>query len=126
MRFINTRIHGVLDYLTAGLMMASPAIFNFARGGPETSAPIALGITVMLYSFCTRYEFGAIKAIPMHLHLILDFFGGLFLASSPWLLGFGDLVYVPHLAIGVFEMVVPLFTQIHPSRQEREQSVAHA
>ena len=36
MRFISTRVHGILDYLMGPLLIASPWLFDFDNGGAET------------------------------------------------------------------------------------------
>lgn len=43
MRFIPTRVHGMLDYLIGILLIAAPWLFDFDRGGMETWIPVILG-----------------------------------------------------------------------------------
>lgn len=43
MRFVPTRIHGIVDWLLGALLSALPWLLGFARGGPETYVPVALG-----------------------------------------------------------------------------------
>ena len=116
MRFLPTRIHGVLDYLMGLLLIASPWIFNFDDGGPRQWIPIILGAGVILYSLMTDYELGVVKAIPMSMHLMLDAGGGLFLAASPWLFGFADEVWEPHLILGLLEIGAAMITRLDPDR----------
>ena len=115
MRFIPTRIHGYLDYGIGALMIVAPWLFNFYRGGAETTVFVALGIAALIYSLCTRYELGVVKAISMPMHLTLDFMSGVLLALSPWLLGFADYVTAPHVVFGMLEIGASLFTQKYPS-----------
>jgi hypothetical protein len=117
MRFIPTRIHGMLDYLMGALLIAAPWIFGFNRGGAETWVPVILGAGVILYSLFTDYELGAIRKLSMGTHLMMDLIGGAFLAVSPWLFGFNDFVYLPHLILGLAEMGAAVFTQREPARQ---------
>jgi hypothetical protein len=113
-RFIPTRIHGVLDYLVGLLLIAAPWLFDFADGGVKQWLPVILGAGALLYSLLTDYELGAAKLIPMRAHLALDLMSGVLLAVSPWLFGFADDVWVPHLVVGVFEIVAALTTQTVP------------
>jgi hypothetical protein len=115
MRFIPTRVHGMLDYLMGVLLIGAPWLLNFARGGAETYVPVVLGIGVILYSLLTRYELGAVRVLPMSAHLAMDFFGGLLLAVSPWLFGFADYIAWPHVTFGILEMGAALMTQRTPS-----------
>src|SRR5205085_10877814 len=79
-----------------------------------TWLPVALGVGVIAYSLFTDYEWGIRRAIPMTAHLGLDLGGGVLLAASPWLLGFADRVWVPHVVVGVVETGTALLTQTAP------------
>lgn len=115
MRFIPTRVHGVLDYLVGILIAASPWLFGFAAGGAETWVPVIVGLGALVYSLFTDYELGLVRRIPMSTHLSLDFAAGVILAISPWLFGFADLVWEPHLLFGLFEILAAATTQRVPS-----------
>lgn len=114
MRFISTRIHGVLDYAMAILLIAAPWLFDFARNGAETWVPVVLGIGVIAYSLVTNYEMGLVHKLSMPTHLGLDLAGGVILAVSPWLFGFADFVYLPHLILGLAEIGASLMTETSP------------
>jgi len=111
MKPISTKVHGAIDYIAGIMLLASPWILHFDRGGAETWVPVVLGAGALIYSLLTNYEAGAVRAIPMHVHLIFDFISGLFLAASPWIFGFSDYVYLPHLVFGVFEIAMASLTQ---------------
>ena len=64
----------------------------------------------ILMSLFTNYEGGMVRSIPMSVHLNVDIVTGLFLAASPWLIGFADEVYLPHVFLGLFEMAAGLLT----------------
>jgi len=98
------------------LVAASPWIFGFAEGGTETWIPVILGLGVVLYSLITDYELGVAKVIPMGAHLALDVAGGAILAASPWVFGFADDVWAPHLILGLLEIGAGLITQTRPAR----------
>ena len=115
MRFIPTKVHGVLDYLVGVLLIAAPWLLNFARGGAETWVPVVLGAGAIIYSLMTNYEFGLSRSISMRTHLTLDLMSGILLAASPWLFGFSDYVYVTHLVVGLFEIGASLMTQKTPA-----------
>lgn len=115
MRFIPTRAHGYMDYLMGVLLIAAPWLLDFARGGAETWIPVILGAGVILYSLFTDYELGAVKSLAMPKHLWLDGLGGLLLALSPWLFGFSDWVWAPHLILGLLEIGSALMTKTTPS-----------
>lgn len=62
----------------------------------------------------TDYELGVIKTLSMKTHLTLDMLSGIFLAASPWIFGFADDVYLPHLVFGLLEIGVVLMTKTQP------------
>lgn len=118
MRFIDTKIHGMMDYLMGILLIVSPWLFGFHDGGAAQWVPIILGLGALLYSLMTDYELGLLKVISMKAHLTIDLIAGLFLAASPWIFGFADQVYLPHLILGILEMGASLMTKQHPSTPE--------
>ena len=115
MRFIPTRVHGYLDYIVGALLIAAPWLFDFAEGGAETWIPVVLGAGAILYSLFTDYELGVSKTLSMRTHLMLDLMSGILLAASPWLFGFADNVWSPHLILGLFEIAAALMTRREPS-----------
>jgi hypothetical protein len=119
MRVIPTRIHGMMDYLIGVLLIAAPWLFGFNRGGAETWVPVILGAGVILYSLFTDYELGAVRSIPMPTHLMLDVGGGVLLAVSPWLFGFSDYVWAPHLIVGLVEIGTSMMPRRVPADGQR-------
>jgi hypothetical protein len=111
MNIIPTKVHGALDYLVGALLIAAPWIFDFNRGGAETWVPVILGAGAILYSLFTDYEYSISRSISMKTHLTLDVISGIILALSPWIFGFSEFVYLPHLIFGILEIGVGLMTQ---------------
>jgi hypothetical protein len=120
MRFISTKVHGMLDYLMGLILFVSPWLFGFATGGAAQYVPMIVGVAVIAYSLVTRYEWGVTGLISMQTHLWLDVAGGALLALSPWLFGFAEIVRVPHLLFGLLEVAAGLMTQTRPSAAPRE------
>jgi hypothetical protein len=60
----------------------------------------------------TAYELGVLRIIPMSMHLVFDGAAGALLAASPFLLGFSDQVYEPHLAFGLVAVTASLITRM--------------
>jgi hypothetical protein len=104
MKLLSTKAHGMLDYLMSLVVILSPWLFQFASGGPETTVPVVLGITAILYSLITNYEYSIATVIPFGTHLVLDVLSAILLAASPWLFGFNDIVFLPHLILGILEL----------------------
>ena len=110
MKIISTKLHSRIDYLTSLLFIAMPWILNFNEVLPATWTLIAVGSMSIIMSLFTDYEGGMVRSVPMAVHLNVDIVTGLFLAASPWILGFADQVYLPHLILGLFETAAGLMT----------------
>jgi hypothetical protein len=121
MKIISTKVHGVLDYMMGILLIASPWLFGFASNGWETWVPVVLGVSAILYSLMTNYELGLSDNLSMRTHLTLDLMSGILLAASPWIFGFAELVYLPHLILGIVEIGAAALT----ATKVGESSVMH-
>lgn len=114
---IPTRVHGILDYLTAGTLLALPRMLDWS--GPVTTLLSVMAVAVVLYSLVTRYELSVAKLLPMKGHLALDGLSGLGLIAAAFLLpSNGNGEFVGLIALGLFELAAALLTQDH--------STAHA
>ena len=114
MRFIPTRVHGVVDYVVGALLIVVPYILGFADGTAAQYVPQLLGVVAIGGSLLTDYERGVMRVIPMPVHLMVDIGSGALLALSPWLFGFSDQVFWPHLIVGLMEIGAGLTTSTVP------------
>lgn len=114
MRIIPTRIHGILDYLVSVILIVTPWLLGFNGPNTATYILVALGIVAIMYSLITNYEWGAVRVLSMPMHLMLDLVSGFLLAISPWLFGFSKYIYLPHLLLGILEILVSLMTDPIP------------
>jgi len=70
-----------------------------------------VGALTIIVSLLTEYPLGAKRLVPFRIHLLLDVAMGVLLAASPWLFGFADRIWWPHLLVGAVYIVVPLLTR---------------
>jgi hypothetical protein len=119
MRFLSTRLHGVIDYVWGAALLATPWLLGYSDVRVATWIAVIFGIGAFLYSAATDYELGAIRILPMPMHLVIDGAGGALLAASPWIFGFADRVYGPHLAFGLFSVLASLVTRTDPFELSR-------
>lgn len=105
LQFLNPMLHGILDYLAAGALIALPFILGFQA--IELWLSVAGGAGLVLYSLMTDYDFGIAKLLPYNVHLVFDVAAGVVLLIAPFALGFGlaATVYYPIMAVGVFAVV---------------------
>lgn len=113
-KIIPTKVHGVLDYASGALFVASPWLFGFADNNAARSVAVGTGLTVLGLSVFTDYEAGVVKRVPMAAHLTVDTLSGVLVAASPWLFGFAKRIAWPHLVFGMLETGAGLLTQRNP------------
>jgi hypothetical protein len=81
MKPISTSVHGILDYVSVGALLAAPRLFGWNSAVRQLLSVAALG--TLGYSLMTRYGLGLIKALPMQAHLALDAASGALLCAAP-------------------------------------------
>jgi hypothetical protein len=119
MNLISPRVHGVIDYSVAILLLLAPWLFGFYDGSiVATAVTIAFGGAAVAYSLLTDYPLGAFRVLPMSGHLAIDVGWALLLIFSPLLFGFADVVRWPHVVVGVMGLVVTALTR----REERQRT----
>ena len=77
------------------------------------------GATGLIVTFFTNHEYGVVRRIPMTAHLAVDGVAGAVLAASPWIFGFADVVWVPHVILGLTELAAAFVTETSPADQRR-------
>ena len=110
MKPIDTKTHGYIDYIMGIVLIAVPFLLHLDSESTPSIVLFVLGAGALVYSLLTNYELGLVKLIPMNIHLMLDIASGIFLAASPWLLGFSEIIYIPHLILGLLEIGAAVMT----------------
>ena len=108
MRFINDKIHGVIDYLAAIALVVAPFLLGFS--GTALILSVAAGAALFAYSLLTSYSLSARKAIPFGVHLVIDFIAGIAFVAAPLVLGFTGLVATYFYVMGGAVILVVLLT----------------
>lgn len=116
MKIIPTKIHGMLDYITAGALFILPTVLDWDDRVKTRVRVAAVG--TLLYSLVTRYEWGLtpVKVLPMAGHLACDGASGALFCAAPMLLPDQPArVKNTLVGIGLFELLVTLMTQTQPA-----------
>ena len=107
---ISTKVHGVLDYMTAAFLHTLPRAMGWSR--QVTTILDCAGAGATAYSLMTKYELGAAKMLPMKTHLALDAISGASLIGAALLLDDEDPEVRATLAgIGAWEIAAALLTR---------------
>jgi len=118
-RFIPTKVHGMIDHAVAPTLIAAPAIFGLRDGSPEGLVARVVGGVEAVYSNMTDYEMSMKNVVPMPVHLALDGLGGAALILVPQLTGArkrGVKHWLPHLGFGVLEIAMAVCTKPEPPK----------
>ena len=119
LRFIPTKVHGAVDHVVGPALVLAPTLLRFSSTSPEGLTARAVGGVEALYSNLTDYEMSMKNVVPMKVHVALDAVGGATLALVPQLTGArsrGKKHWLPHLAIGAFEIGMAALTKAEPPR----------
>ena len=121
MRFISPRIHGVLDYAVALLLIGAPLALDFAATTLVGAAvSIAAGVGLVVYSLLTDYSAGLRALIPWRVHLTLDAVAAVALLALPFVAGFGGIPRAFFVAVAVAVLAV-----VATSRVDLEDEPTH-
>jgi len=123
--FISTAFYGVLNYIVALTLIASPWLFNLV--GVSSAAlllPIYMGWLQLIMAIFTNNETGFIKQFPIRIHMVIDVLMGFILMVSPFLYGFAfdsvraagvfKGVFLPEVLLGGLLFIMGIFTKKSP------------
>lgn len=131
MKLFSSQVHGYIDYSLGLLLVLAPYLLNFNDIDVARNVAQGIGVLILGQSLFTNYELGLFKVIPLKVHLMLDVLASLFLAASPFLLGFNDYpanVWMPHLIVGIGYLLISLTTtnEVVESGKPEERAAIHA
>lgn len=116
---IPTKVHGVLDYMTAAFLHTLPRVMGWSR--PVRHLLDAAGTSATAYSLMTDYERGIVKVLPMKAHLTLDALSGGTLIGAAMIMDDEDPeVRATLAAIGAWEIAAALLTRTHPEPRRKD------
>ena len=101
MRFISSKTHTVIGLAVGVILLFAAQLFGFATDQVATNVTIAVGLFIILSELITTSRISPLKLVPMRIHIVLDYVTGIFLAASPWIFGFDEIVWIPHVLVGI-------------------------
>ena len=120
MRFVPTRVHGILDYATGASMLALPKLLGVDASRTSARAMRAWGVMATLSGLVTQHELGVWRVVPMRAHLAVDAVGGAAMAALPLLssdMRRNRRSWVPVVAAGASELFLALTTRTESRRR---------
>lgn len=112
-KVINTRLHGILDYMS-GFILILPWIIDYFAESRDTWVLASVGALTITMSLLTDYEFGLIKLIPMKVHLFVDVLCALFLILLPFVYPVYHYAFYWPVLLGIGELIIILLSSPKP------------
>ena len=101
-RIISPSVHGVLDYMSAIVLILAPSVLELNEISPYAYwLSVIAGIILILYSLMTDYEFSIGMLIPLKTHLVIDFSAGVLFILWPFIFNFTGLALAYYLVMGL-------------------------
>lgn len=116
---ISTRLHGIFDILIGIFLISLPWLLVVGIADPAGGVPFVAGAILILAALLTDFEIGRMRHVPIPVHLWIDGLLGILLIVSPWLFGFDQTAWLPHVASGVAVLVVAVLTTTVPGFDRR-------
>jgi len=87
MRFIDARVHGLLDLAFVVIFLLAPLVYGL--GGSPAAISWILAVIHLALTLLTRFPMGIRKVIPFVAHGIIELVVGVFLVTLPTIAGYG-------------------------------------
>jgi hypothetical protein len=87
MRFIDARVHGLLDLAFVVIFLLAPLVYGL--GGSPAAISWILAVIHLALTLLTRFPMGIRKVIPFVAHGIIELLVGVFLVTLPTIAGYG-------------------------------------
>ena len=111
-RIITSRVHGLLDYMSAIVLILAPSVLEFNEVSPYAYwLSVIAGVILILYSLMTDYDFSIGMLIPLKTHLVIDFSAGVLFILWPFIFDFTGLALAYYLVMGFGVLLVVGLTQ---------------
>ncbi|MEP6677236.1 MAG: hypothetical protein ABJA78_18895 [Ferruginibacter sp.] len=115
---LNSKTHGVIDYLVVVFLLLSPILFGFK--GITATFTYVLAVIHLLLTITTKFELGLIKIIPFKIHGMIELIVSIALIGIAFYLGNleGALSRNFYLSFGIAVFIVWLITDYKTSSEK--------
>lgn len=91
-RFVTQKIHAMLDYPVAIILVAMPFVLGLGQSNPMALwLSVGTGVAAFILTLLTDHETGVIRVVPYSFHLVVDFAVGVMFVVAPIGLGFAGM-----------------------------------
>ncbi|HVW94786.1 MAG TPA: hypothetical protein VHA56_02290 [Mucilaginibacter sp.] len=112
--FISTAVYGVLNYIVALTMIASPWLFGVVHvSNAAIFLPMYFGWLQLIMAIFANNEAGFLKQFPMTIHSVIDVVMGFVIMVSPWLYVYSPKLW-PQVILGAVLFLMGIFNKKSP------------
>ncbi len=115
MKFINAKVHGILDYATVALFVLAPSLVPLSELAVIISYTLA--VVHLTMTILTDFSMGLFKVIPLKLHGYVEFVVGIAIPLMPFVLGFDGIDFYFYLVVGISIFIVGHVTDYKEEHQ---------
>lgn len=128
MRFIDEKIHGIIDYAAALALIIAPFLVLPSTDGLAVWLSVVAGAGLIVYSLFTSYSLGLRGLVPFRVHLAIDLVAGAAFVAAPFVLGFTGVarIYYPVMGVAVILVVLATNPRLQPVPAPVNQTFARA
>ncbi|MEO6131331.1 MAG: hypothetical protein ABIQ02_05755 [Saprospiraceae bacterium] len=115
---LNSKIHGVIDYLVVVFLLLSPTLFGM--GEVTATFTYVLAVIHLLLTITTNFEFGLLKIIPFKIHGMIELIVSIALIGVAFYLGSleGELARNFYIGFGIAVFLTWLITDYKTSSEK--------
>lgn len=114
-------VHGLIEYAAGVLLIIAPFLLDYAgEDGAATAISIILGVAIIAVAATTEGTTSLANAIPISLHVALDYALAALLVASPFIFGFYDTegeATALFIGLGVAHLLITIGTRFHRDRR---------
>lgn len=110
-------LHGLIEYGAAVLFIVAPFLLSFDAGA-AVAVSIAVGVVILIVAAATDGPTSLSNAIPLSVHVVLDYVLAVLLIACPFLFGFSDEggPTAFFIALGVVHLLVTIGTRFRSAQ----------
>ena len=111
-------VHGIIEYAIGVFLIAAPFLFDFDSSA-ATAVAIVGGILTLVIGASTDSPTGLARAIPLNIHMVLDFVVSIVFIASPFLFRFSDdsTATALFIVVGIAGLLLTIATRFKPARE---------
>jgi hypothetical protein len=114
-------VHGIVEYVGGGVMVAAPFILDFKSDSAKAAA-IVIGVLVIVLAASTNGSTSLVNSVPLSVHVVLDYLAAALLIAAPFIFTFSDegAPTAFFIVVGVLHLLITIGTRFRGPREPAE------